>query len=386
MTDSITIRKTYKHRLYRCDKKDNKLRHMIFVASTVWNHMRALQKRYYRLTGKYIRLTAMSNHVLKLRKTQHFALWQGLHSQACQEVCRRIDDAYQRFFSKRVKHPPRFRKARKYRSFTFPQSGYKVAGHTITIAGTKYKFVKHRAMNGQIKTLTVKRDAMGRLWLVFSVVEALSIRESSTGKSGGFDFGLKTFLTDDEGRQHTSPLFFAHELKRVQTLHRQLSRKVEGSRCCQRTRRALAKAYDDVTNKRRDHHFKLAHNLCDEYDTLYFEDLNLAGMKAMWGRKVSDLGFSSFMSILEWVALKRGKTIVRIDRFAPTTTVCSNCGQRHQLTLRDRTLHRACGLVIDRDHNAAITIKTVGASTVCQSGRKSQVRLRSRVDGSSPRL
>ena len=386
MRESMTVRKTYKYRLYRADKKDRKLRHMIFVASTIWNHFIALQRRYYRLTGKYISLYDMNKHVLMLRKTQRFALWRDLHSQACQDVCRRIDDAYQRFFSKLAQGRPKFRKAKKYASFTFPQSGYKVNGNNVTIDGVGYKFVKHREMGGQIKTLTVKRDTVGRLWLVFSVVENLSIERTSTGKSGGFDFGLKTFLTDDEGRQHTSPLFFSEELKRVKQLNRQLSRKVEGSRRYKRARQALAKAHADVVNQRRDHHFKLAHKLCDEYDTLYFEDLNLRGMKALWGRKVSDLGFASFVSILEWVAFKRGVQVVKIDRFTPTTTTCSRCGQRHDLSLRDRTLHCDCGLTIDRDHNAAINIKTAGASAVYRSDTKTLVKLRSRVEGRSPRL
>src|SRR5512134_3250543 len=103
MRNSIEVRKTYKYRLYRCDKKDRKLRHMIFVASTIWNHFIALQRRYYTLTGQYISYKRMSTHVLKLRKTQRFVLWQGLHSQACQNVCRRVDDAYQRFFNKLAK-------------------------------------------------------------------------------------------------------------------------------------------------------------------------------------------------------------------------------------------------------------------------------------------
>lgn len=375
------IRKTYKYRLYRCDKKDRKLRHMIFVASTVWNHMLALQRRYYRLTGKYIRLNQMNEHVLKLRKTLRYSFWKDLHSQACQDVCRRIDDAYQRFFNKLVQRPPKFKKARKYRSFTFPQKGFKVEGYAVVIGGTKYKFVKHREMNGQVKTLTIKRDVAGHLWLIFSVIEEISIEESSTGKIGGFDFGLKTFLTDDEGRQHTSPLFFTRELNSLRKLNRRLSKKAVGSRRFKRARQALAKTYIGIANKRRDHHFKLAHELCDEYSTLVFEDLNLRGMKAMWGRKVSDLGFSSFMSILEWVAFKRGKSIIRIDRFTPTSQICSGCGQRHSLTLRDRTLKCDCGLVIDRDHNAAINIKRAGASACYQSASKTQVRLRRRDDG-----
>src|SRR5690242_16721858 len=171
MSETFTLRKAYKYRLYRCDQKDRKLRHKIFVASTIWNHFVALQRRYYRLTGKYIALRMMKDHVLALRKTERFVLWQDLHSQVCQDVCRRVDDAYQRFFKGLAKGRPKFKKAKKYPSFTFPQSGFKVEGNTVVIDGVKYKFVKHRPMDGQIKTLTVKRDAVGRLWLVFSVIE-----------------------------------------------------------------------------------------------------------------------------------------------------------------------------------------------------------------------
>src|SRR5690606_19779134 len=201
--------------------------------------------------------------------------------------------------------------------------GYKVEGGTVTIDGVRYKFVKHREMGGQIKTLTVKRDKVGRLWLVFSVVEKLQIEPSSTGKIGGFDFGLRTFLTDDEGRSYGNPQFFAQSIRKTKRLNRQLSRKRDGSKRRKRARRAYAKHSANVANKRRDFHFKLAHRLCDEYDTLYFEDLNLQGMKALWGRKVSDLGFAQFMSILEWVAFKRGKRVIKIDRFLPTTQTCS---------------------------------------------------------------
>jgi putative transposase len=388
MSDCITIRKTYQYRLYRCDQKDRKLRHKVFIASTVWNHFIALQRRYYRLTGKYVSLNRMNTHVLKLRKTQRFALWRDLHSQACQDVCRRVDDAYQRFFQGLVEGRPTFKKARRYRSFTFPQSGYQVEGNTVTIDGVKYRFVKHREMGGQLKTLTIKRDTVGRLWLIFSVLENISIEQASTGKSGGFDFGLKTFLTDDEGRAHSSPQVFMSGLRKTRTLHRQLSRKVDGSRRRKRAKRALAKHACAVANQRRDHHFKLAHRLCDEYDVLCFEDLNLEGMKRMWGRKVSDLGFAGFLSILEWVARKRGKQVLKIDRWYPSTQTCHGCHAANaSLTLRDREwVCPTCGIHHLRDHNAAKNIKTVGTSTGYPSERKPKVRLRSRADDRSPQL
>src|SRR5262245_6526753 len=116
---SIEVYRNYKYRLYRCDKKDRRLRHKLFVASTIWNHFIALQRRYWRLSGKYISYQTMSSHVLKLRRTQRFVLWKDLHSQVCQNVCQRIDDAYQRYFSKLARGRPKFRKAKKYASFTF---------------------------------------------------------------------------------------------------------------------------------------------------------------------------------------------------------------------------------------------------------------------------
>lgn len=119
---------------------------------------------------------------------------------------------------------------------------------------------------------------------------------------------------------------------------------------------------------------------------MYFEDLNLQGMKALWGRKVSDLGFGKFMTALAWVALKSDKQVIKIDRFTPTTQVCSECGKRQTLTLRDRVLNCECGFVIDRDHNAAKNILRVGASTPYRSDDKPKTHLRSRVEGRRPRL
>jgi putative transposase len=213
------------------------------------------------------------------------------------------------------------------------------------------------------------------------------VGEPSTGKSGGFDFGLKTFIVNDENIYYTSPQYFVQNIRKTRKLNRELSRKVEGSHRYKRARRNFAKHSADVANQRQEHHFKLAHELCNEYDLMCFEDLNLNGMKALWGRKVSDLGYSSFMNILEWVAFKRGKSVRKIDRWERTTGKCSNCGHLQNLELRDRVFHcENCNHMIGRDHNAAINILTIGTSMDYQSGSKTRVRLRNRVDGRSLQL
>jgi putative transposase len=165
---------------------------------------------------------------------------------------------------------------------------------------------------------------------------------------------LKTFLTDDEGSAYQSPEFLKANLSEIARLNRQ-----------------LVLAHDSVANERRDAHFKLAHALCDEYDALGFGTLNLRGMKKLWGRKISDLGFSQFMLTLEHVARMRNKQVAKIGQWEPTSQTCSCCGHRQSIELRERWFTcGSCGLEIGRDHNAARNIRReaiallgVGAST-----------------------
>ncbi len=273
--------------------------------------------------------------------------------------------AYERFFNRQGGWP-HFRKVKKFRSFTLKQAGWKLLESEqkygrVQIGTKVYKLVYHRPMQGDIKMVTIKRDTAGRLWICFSVVERFAVqKEVSAGQSGGFDFGLKCFLTNDEGQQIASPWFYRDDLPRLHSIQRQVSKKVKGSANRQKGKHHISCRHIRIDDKRRDFHFKLAHALCDQYDILCFEDLNINGMKRLWGRKVSDLGFAQLMNILEWVAFKCGKRVVKLDRWTPTTQVCSGCGQKHKLALKDRELNCDCGLVIDRDHNATKNILEAG--------------------------
>ena len=115
-----------------------------------------------------------------------------------------------------------------------------------------------------------------------------------------------------------------------------------------------------------DFHWKLAHQLTDEYDEIRLEDLNLQGMKALWGRKVSDLGFADFVVKLKYIAAKKGVKIVFVDKGYPSSKTCSACGAVNEaLDLRERNWQcNDCGAVHDRDRNAAINIYRVGASSL----------------------
>src|SRR5690606_36078973 len=136
---------------------------------------------------------------------------------------------------------------------------------------------------------------------------------------------------------------------------KRVSKKVKGSENQRQGKQHLARRHIRIGAKRLDFHFQWAHQLCDEYDTIVVEDLNLEGMKRLWGRKVSDLGFAQFINIRQWVAFKRGKELIFIDRWERTTGKCSVCGHCQKLALKDLVFKcNRCGLVLDRDHNAAI--------------------------------
>jgi putative transposase len=369
MSNVVEVRRAYKYRLYHNNKIDGDLHHQINVAGIVWNHALALQKRYYKLTGKYIRLDVLKNHFAKLRmRTKIYAYWKALGSQAVQEILERLDEAYMRFFKKQGGFP-RFKKVKKFKSFVLKQAGWKLHDEQpskkyrkIRIGQKIYKFVYHRQLNGEIKTVTIKRDSAGRLWVCFSVIEKMDIpKPISTGKIGGFDFGLTHFLTSDTGHTIHAPLFFVADLPKLRKVQRRVSRKVVGSHNHRKAQKYVARSHIRISDRRRDFHFKLAHALCAEYAVMVFEDLNIDAMKRLWGRKVSDLGFGQFITILEWFAFKRGKRVLFIDRFEPTTKTCSACGHKQKMELKDRVFRCGnCGIAIDRDHNAALNILATG--------------------------
>lgn len=362
----IESMKTYKFKIYS-HKRNRYLKRSINAAGVIYNHCIALHKRYYRMFGKHLNCAKLQKHIAKLRKRNPF--WHLVGSQAVQDICQRIDKAYQLFFKfhKRGVRPPNFKKVKKYKSFTLKQAGYKfLGGNRVKIGDRVYQYWNSQEIEGAIKTVTIKRSNIGELYLVV-VTDAIGVSDYQprTGKIAGFDFGLKTFLTSSEGDKIESPQFLKANLNRLRKASREHSRKQKGSVNRERARLALNRVHEDIVNQRNDWFWKLAHKLTDQYDHLFFETLNIDSMKRLWGRKVSDLALSEFLGILQWVAKKKGKTVGFIDRWYPSSKTCSHCGHIHkELELSDRLWRcPSCHSVNDRDENAAVNIKVVGAST-----------------------
>ncbi|WYM00528.1 MAG: transposase [Gloeotrichia echinulata CP02] len=358
---------TLKFKLYE-HKRNRHLKRMINAAGVIYNHCIALHKRYYRMWGKHLNCAKLQSHIAKLRNRHQF--WQSIGSQAVQDICQRIEKAYQLFFkyNKKGVRPPNFKKVKKYKSFTLKQAGYKLlSGNRIKIANRVYQFWKSREVEGKIKTLTIKRTALGELFMVIVVDNELEPEiKSTTGKIAGFDFGLKTFLTCSDGTLIDSPQFLKQSLNAIRKASKNHSQKVKRSNNRERARKNLVRQHENVCNRRRDWFWKLAHELTDKFDVLCFETLNLKGMQRLWGRKISDVAFGEFLQILSWVTKKKNKQLVYIDQWYPSSKTCSHCG--HILENLDLSIRQwrcpSCQSINGRDENAARNIQMVGASTI----------------------
>jgi putative transposase len=359
--------KTLKFKLYN-HKRNRHLKRIIDVAGMIYNHCIALHKRYYRMFKKHLNCAKLQAHIAKLRNRK--PLWQQVGSQAVQDICQRIEKGYQLFFKhpKQGVKPPGFKKVKKYKSFTLKQAGYKfLGGNRVKIGKRVFQFFKSREIEGKIKTVTIKRTPLGELLLVVVTdpVDEPAIK-CETGKTAGFDFGLKTFLTCSEGFKIASPQFFKQSIHAIQKASRELSRKVKGSHNWEQARLNLCRNHEDIANRRRDWFWKLAHWLTNQFDVLYFEALNLKGMQRLWGKKVSDLAFSEFLSILEWVAQKKGKQVIYRDPWFPSSKMCCHCG--HILDDLDLQVREwrcpECHTLHDRDENAAKNIKMGGSPSI----------------------
>jgi putative transposase len=189
--------------------------------------------------------------------------------------------------------------------------------------------------------------------------------EPKTGKAEGFDMGIKDFLTTSGGERYTSPMFYKHNADKLAKAQKGHARKVKGSHNRERERKTVARIHKKTANQRTDHHWKLAINLCRKFDILFFEDLNLAGMKRLWGKQVSDLGFGEFLRKLKHQSKKRRRCVLKIGRWTPTTKYCCVCGYKNEtLTLADRSWTcPSCDTHLDRDQNAAMNILKEGVAS-----------------------
>ena len=375
---------TYTYKLYRT-KRTAKLDAMLREACFVWNHALALQKRYYSLFRKYIGATQMQKHFAKrIVRTR-------LHSQTVQEILQRLDISYKRFFEHLSRRPPKFRKARDFSSIVYKQGGFKLNGNVLVVNSIRqhFQFSYSRPYEGKVRQIRIKRSRLGEYYLYVvtdAVAGSLSHGKSHKGASVGMDFGLKTYLTLSDGTRVDNPLFLTSGLNELRRKSRALSRCDKMSHHRIERRKDLERCHERIRNRREDWQWKTCHELCRRYGTICIEDLNLTGMTRLWGRKVNDLAFGSFVQKLEHVAAKYGTSVVKVDRFYPSSKTCSVCQYVNELlSLRDRSWTcPVCGTSHDRDLNASVNILRQGIASSGSTRKTVLARQGASATGESP--
>lgn len=317
---------------------------------------------------KYVSLVKMKHHFSKRIKPIL------LHSQTVQEVLERLDNSYSRFFKRLAKRPPKFKNRYSFRSFVFKQGGFTLNGNVLTINKIKkrFKFSYSRSYEGKVKQLRICKNKTGKYSLIIVTDKSTesTMEKTHDGAAIGIDFGLKTYLMLSNGKEYSSPLFFKQFQNKIKAANRKLSRAKKGSNNRKKKRMGLAKIYEEISNKRNDFQWKLAHELCKNFDYIFLETLNIEAMKRLWGKKISDLSHSSFIEKLKYVASKYNVTIHHIDKWHPSSKTCS-CGfVNKNLSLKDRVWTcPKCGSFNERDLLAAKNILRKGISELESSGK-----------------
>ena len=344
---------TYEYNIYR-SKNTEYINSMLKECCFVWNRALAIQRKYYKVYGKYVSYNKMSGHFTKRYKNVL------LHSQTRQEILQRLDSSYQHFFKRLAKRPPKFKKPENFSSFVFKQGGFTLNGNVLTINKIKkrFKFSYSRSYVGKIKQVRIKR--CGNRYSIYITTDhsfANSYRKTHNGASVGIDFGLKTYMTLSDGTTFKSPMFFKQHETEIRLANRRLSKAKKGSNNYKRRRFELNQINRKIKNQRADYQFKLAHELCRKYDFIFIETLNIDAMRRLWGKKISDLSHSGFIDKLIYIASKYNVTIHKIDKWYPSSKTCE-CGYVNKnLSLKERSwVCPECGSINDRDLNAAKNI------------------------------
>jgi putative transposase len=298
-----------------------------------------------------------------------FPEYRDINAQVLQNVIERVKKTFDRWLkgdcNSKKSGKPRFKGIGRYRSFTFPQMKQDcLEGKFIQlpIIG-KVKLIQHRLLPDgfKIKTATVTRKVDG--WYVTLSLEDASVPvltpdTPTLDNTVGIDMGLKTFLVDDSGNDEPIPQHYRKAEKQLKRLQRSLSRKKKGSNRRQKAIKRVAKAHLKVANQRKDFHYKTAKKLLQRGKHVAHEKLNIKGLaKSRLAKSVNDAGWGQFLQILSIKAERAGLLTIAVNPNG-TSQDCSGCGTKVLKQLKDR-LHACpeCGLIIDRDHNAAINIK-----------------------------
>ena len=358
---------TMKYRLFPTPAQRTALERTLGICRWVYNKTLQARKEAWEERKEALSLYD-TNKRLPMWKEKHPWL-RDAYSQVLQEAQERVDLAFKHFF-RRVKAGntfgfPRFKGKGWYKSFSFKQPGFgykwldKGRLRLSKIGDVKIKL--HRPLEGEVKRLHIKRDALGN-WYACFAVEGEPEPLEPTSWSVGIDLGLTHFATLSTGEQVPNPRFFRQDEKALAKAQRKLSRCEKGTPAWHKAKRVVQHIHQRIANRRKDFAHQLSRRLVDTFQVIALEDLRPSAMVKLrsLAKSIADAAWTQLVQYTSYKAEKAGRTVVLVDpRY--TSQECSRCGERvkKDLSVRAHQCPR-CDLEIDRDLNASLNILARG--------------------------
>ncbi len=357
------MKTAYKFRMYPNRQQEAMLDLTLETCRHLYNTALADRKYSYETEGISRTYEDQAAQLVAEKKDGNFG---GVFSQVLQDVLRRLDKSFKAFF-RRVKAGekpgyPRFKGIGWYKSFTYPQVGFKIDESRLTLSKIgSIRIFKHREVKGKIKTCTIKKDLLGR-WYVVLVTEVEDIPLMESKVAVGVDVGLKSLVALSTGDTIQYPRYYVQTQQKLAIAQRNLSRKKKGSANRRKAKAKVAKINNDIQNHRDEFLHQVSKKLVDSADLIVFENLNIYGMlkNHHLAKHIQDHAWGKLIQFTQSKAAKAGKVVELVDARC-TSQKCSQCGIMVPKTLADRVhLCPKCGLEMDRDLNASLNIRTLG--------------------------
>ncbi|MET8806418.1 RNA-guided endonuclease TnpB family protein [Streptomyces sp. NPDC004546] len=379
--EAAHVKRAFKYRLYPTDAQAAELSRTFGCVRKVYNMALAARTEAWVLRQERVNYNATSAMLTAWKKTEELAYLNDVSSVPLQQTLRHLQAAFTHFFAKRAKYP-RFKSRKKSRkSAEYTTSAFRFRDGRLTLAkmAEPLDIVWSRALpeDAQPSTVTVSQDAAGR-WYVSLLCEDPGIKPlADNGKAVGVDAGLDHLLTLSTGEKVSNPRHERRDRVRLAKAQRELSRKARGEGANRaKARRKVARIHARIADRRRDHLHKLTTRLVRENQTIVIEDLTVRNLlkNGRLARAISDAAWREFRSMLEYKAQWYGREVIAVDRWFPSSKLCSNCGTlQDKMPLSVRTWTCDCGVTHDRDVNAARNTLAAGlAVSACGAGVRPQ--------------
>lgn len=366
----------YQYRFYPTDQQEERLSQLFGCVRVVWNDALAFCNQSVSVAGDATRTTKLPGYsklsamLTQSKKTEERIWLSDVSSVPLQQSLRHLDVAYKNFFNSRNGKrkgskvgSPRFKKKTNSQSAEFTKAAFSIKDEQVYLAKIgEIKPVWSRILSSEPSSVIVIKDCANRYFLSF-VVEVEPNLTQAKHISVGIDLGIKTFAVMSNGEKAESPDYSKLD-RQVRKLQKKLGRQQSNSKRRNKTRTRIAKLHNQITDIRKDFLHKLSTRIVNDNQVIVLEDLNVSGMvkNRRLSRVISLLGWREFRNLCETKSNKFGREFCTVNRWEPTSQICSDCGFRWgkvDLSIRS-ILCLSCGIEHDRDGNASKNIEKVG--------------------------